>query len=100
MWDRVGIVRTRQSLAAAAGLLAGLRRRVDERRDQRRLHPEVLELDNLVTVSSLIAQSAARRHESRGLHYNLDYPRMGPLPQDSALSIAGVQARSDACVTL
>ena len=100
MWDHVGIVRTRQSLAAAAGRLAGLRRRVDERRDHRRLHPEVLELDNLITVSSLIAESAARRHESRGLHYNLDYPRMGPLPEDSALSIAGVQARSDACVTL
>ena len=85
MWEHVGIVRTRESLESAAGLLADLQRRIDESRDNRRLHPDVLELENLVTVSRLITESAARRHESRGLHYNLDYPRMGPLPKNSAL---------------
>ena len=85
MWEHVGIVRTRESLAKAAGSLADMQRRIDEFRDHRRLHPNVLELENLVTVSRLIAESAARRQESRGLHYNVDYPRMGPLPKDSAL---------------
>ena len=93
MWEHVGIVRTRESLEAAAGLLADLQRQIDESRDNRRLHPDVLELENLVSVSRLITESAARRHESRGLHYNLDYPRMGPLPKDSALRLAGVRAR-------
>ena len=96
MWEHVGIVRTRESLDAAAGLLADLQRRIDESRDNRRLHPDVLELENLVTVSRLITESAARRQESRGLHYNLDYPRMGPLPKDSALRLAGVRARQAA----
>ena len=96
MWEHVGIVRTRESLDAAAGLLADLQRRINESRDNRRLHPDVLELENLVTVSRLITESAARRHESRGLHYNLDYPRMGPLPKDSALRLAGVRARQAA----
>ena len=96
MWEHVGIVRTRESLEAAAGLLADLQRQIDESRDNRRLHPDVLELENLVSVSRLITESAARRHESRGLHYNLDYPRMGPLPKDSALRLAGVRARQAA----
>ena len=96
MWKQVGIVRTRESLAEAMGLLADLQRRIDDSRDHRRLHPDVLELENLVTVSRLITESAARRHESRGLHYNLDYPRMGPLPRDSALRIPGARAREAA----
>ena len=96
MWEHVGIVRTRESLEAAAGLLADLQRQIDESRDNRRLHPDVLELENLVSVSRLITESAARRHESRGLHYNLDYPRVGPLPKDSALRLAGVRARQAA----
>ena len=89
MWEHVGIVRTRESLSEAAGLLANVQRRIGDLRDHRRLHPDVLELENLVTVSNLITESAARRQESRGLHYNVDYPRMGPLPKDSALRRPG-----------
>ena len=96
MWEHVGIVRTRESLAKAAGLLADMQRRIDDLRDHRRLHPDVLELENRVTVSRLIAESAARRQESRGLHYNVDYPRMGPLPKDSALRRPRVRARQAA----
>ena len=96
MWEHVGIVRTRESLSEAAGLLADMQRRIDDHRDNRRLHPNVLELENLVTVSKLIAESAARRHESRGLHYNVDYPRMGPLPKDSAVRRQRVRARQAA----
>ena len=96
MWEQVGIVRTRESLAEAAGLLADLQQRIDGARHNRRLHPDVLELENLVTVSRLITESAARRHESRGLHYNVDYPRKGPLPKDTALRLARLQAQAAA----
>lgn len=92
MWEHVGIVRTGESLAEAAVLLGDLQQRIDDARDHRRLHPDLLELENMVAVARLIAESAARRHESRGLHYNTDYPRLGPLPRDSALSLARVPA--------
>ena len=96
MWEHVGIVRTRESLAKAARLLGNLQRRIYGARDHRRLHPQVQELENMVAVSRLITESAARRHESRGLHYNVDYPRLGPLPKDSALRLAHVRAREAA----
>ena len=37
---------------------------------------EVLELRNLVETASLVVECAIRRHESRGLHYTLDYPKL------------------------
>ena len=39
-----------------------------------RISEELLELRNLVTVGKLIIESALLRRESRGLHYNVDYP--------------------------
>jgi len=39
-----------------------------------RVSEELLELRNLVSVGKLIVESALIRHESRGLHYNVDYP--------------------------
>ena len=39
-----------------------------------RITPDILELRNLVAVASLIVDCAMRRNESRGLHFNTDYP--------------------------
>ena len=48
-----------------------------------------VELRNLLQVADLIVRSAHLRHESRGLHYSLDYPEKTNLPQPTILTPAG-----------
>jgi L-aspartate oxidase len=38
------------------------------------VRPEVIELRNMAIASRLLIECAKRRTESRGLHYNVDYP--------------------------
>ena len=75
MWDYVSIVRTTKRLQRAAARLRNLKREVQEFYWNFRITSELLELRNLVDVASLIVECAIRRHESRGLHYTLDYPQ-------------------------
>ena len=76
MWDYVGIVRTNKRLARAAHRIKTLRREIREYYFRYLVTPDTLELRNLAVCAELIVKSAQRRHESRGLHYTLDYPRM------------------------
>ncbi|HEV2832841.1 MAG TPA: L-aspartate oxidase, partial [Hanamia sp.] len=47
--------------------------------------PQLCELRNLITVGYLIVKSAEFRHESRGLHFNTDYPGKSELVQNIVL---------------
>jgi L-aspartate oxidase len=75
MWDYVSIVRTNKRLQRAAARLRNLKREVQEFYWSNHVTSEILELRNLVETASLIVECAIRRHESRGLHYTLDYPQ-------------------------
>ncbi len=87
MWDYVSIVRTSKRLQRAAARLRNLKREVQEFYWNFRVTGEVLELRNLVETASLIVDCAVRRHESRGLHYTMDYPELDEksLPLDTTL---------------
>jgi L-aspartate oxidase len=85
MWNYVGIVRTTKRLERARHRVDMLRREVRDYYAHFRVTPDLIELRNLVDVADLIIRSALSRHESRGLHYTLDYPDMLPVAKDTIL---------------
>ena len=85
MWNYVGIVRTTKRLERAKHRIDMLRQEVKEYYAHFRVTPDLIELRNLVEVADLIIRSALSRHESRGLHYTLDYPDLLPEAKDTVL---------------
>lgn len=74
MWENAGIVRSDARLAFAADRIRELQTEVERRYAERGVSPEAIETRNLVDTAALVVHSALTRKESRGLHYNIDYP--------------------------
>jgi len=73
LWDKVGIIRNRESLTEAADTLAGW---------QNSLPPPTerpsYELNNLALTGRLMTEAALLREESRGAHFRSDFPERSP----------------------
>ncbi len=85
MWDYVGIERTNRRLKRAENHISVLEQEVDEYYANFTITKELLELRNLTLVSKLMIDSAQSRKESRGLHFNSDYPSMLSEGRDTVL---------------
>ena len=79
MQDLVGIVRQEKEMLQALDLIEQLRARAERVgvTGNREYNPgwhTALDLNNLLTVSEMVAKAALERQESRGAHFRDDYP--------------------------
>ncbi|MFX0101360.1 MAG: L-aspartate oxidase [Candidatus Hodarchaeota archaeon] len=86
MWNYVGIVRTVSNLNRAMKRLSYIQEEIKDYYWKYFLTSDLIELRNLATVAELIVKSAIMRKESRGTHYNLDYPGKMENPTNTILN--------------
>ena len=85
MSDYVGIVRNIVRLQRAMKRIDLLFDETENLYQTSAVSPHLLELRNMITVGYLITRGASFRKESRGLHYNVDYPGKSELIQNIVL---------------
>ena len=85
MSSYVGIVRTDVRLKRALDRLYLLYEETEQLYNTTTISPQLCELRNLITIAYLITRCAQMRKESRGLHYNTDYPHQFDYKQNTLL---------------
>jgi len=74
LWNNVGIVRSNALLKEAYEEITTTMTQINNVYQKASLSNSLIEVRNMAIVAELIVCCAQNRHESRGLHYNIDYP--------------------------
>ncbi|QDK44281.1 L-aspartate oxidase [Bdellovibrio sp. ZAP7] len=74
MWNYMGIVRSNKRLERAQHRLENILSELKGYYSNMKIHSDILELRNIAIVANLSVECALRREESRGIHYNIDFP--------------------------
>ncbi len=86
MSDYVGIVRSDFRLERAETRMKMLKDETEEFYRKTKLSVKLCELRNLILCAQMVIHSAQKRKESRGLHFNTDYPyKLGGKPENTIL---------------
>lgn len=85
MSDYVGIVRNNERLHRAMKRIDLLYEETEALYEKTSVSPQLCELRNMITVAYLIVKCADFRQESRGLHFNTDYPSRSEIIQNIVL---------------
>jgi len=94
MSNFVGIVRNNERLLYAQKMMDLILWQVREYYKKTKISKELIELRNLADVASLTIRFAIYRKESRGLHYNTDYPKKDNLKWNKNSTIRSGGRRS------
>lgn len=86
MWEHVGIARTVAGLNVALQQVNLIHAEVEADYHAGHFTGQLFELRNLAVVAQLVIKSALARKESRGLHYNVDFPQIAGTSEPTILT--------------